>query len=153
MMTTQTFAFAAAMFAVAASPALAFQADLRAGLGSSVADVKTAYQTPLDPTPSPSMKTSALHLKTKGVQYFFDEAGKTYSVRIEEPFKGKIAGVSIGDTEQHVSKVLGAPLATKSLATVDIAGERTLRFYLDDAVTGSFVLDRDGRIVRIFVSR
>lgn len=143
----------AVALAVAANPAFAFESDLRAPLDSNAAEVKKAYQTPLNPTPSETGETSSLHLKTKGVQYFFDEGGRTYSIRIEEPFKGKVAGVAIGEGEEQVVKALGAPLATKSLATVDIAGERTLRFYLDDTTTGSFVLDRDGRILRIFVSR
>ncbi|MBB4041630.1 hypothetical protein GGR34_003308 [Microvirga flocculans] len=141
----------AALIAVSATPTLAFTSDLRAPVGSKIEEVRAAYETPLKPTMSES--GSALWLKTKGVQYFFDDKGVAKTVRVEEPFKGKIAGIGLGDNKEQVVKALGAPLATKSLAAVDIAGERTLRFYLDDEVTGAFVLDRDGKVVRMFVSR
>ncbi len=143
----------AALAMAATTPALSLESDLRAGLGASVAAVKAAYGTPLDPTPDQSTGARVLNLKTKGVHYFFDDSGKVYSVRVEEPFAGKVAGVAIGDGERQVVEALGAPVATKNLAALDIGGKRTLRFPIDDAVTQTVVLDRDGRVVRMFVTR
>jgi hypothetical protein len=108
-------------------------------LGDTYEAVKEAYQTPLEPEPNESSAirgSTNLHLKTKGVWFFFDRTGKIYTIRLDAPFPGKVGGVNIGDSVSKMMKVLGKP--AKSPAPINNMFPRSYIYYLDDVTTARF---------------
>jgi hypothetical protein len=55
-------------------------------------------------------ETTVVEDLAKGVTAFIDERGIVESVLIRAPFQDDVKGIHIGDTENLVRKILGAPI-------------------------------------------
>ena len=58
---------------------------------------------------SPAGATFQYHLERYGIWVFFDEHLTVRSLRFDAPFRGRIAGVAIGDDAEQVRRANGAP--------------------------------------------
>ena len=108
-------------------------------LGDTYDNVKEAYQTTLEPETlerSAIPGSTSLRLKTKGVWFFFDRSGKIYTIRLDAPFAGKVAGIKIGDTTARMMKVLGKP--AKTPVPITNMMPRSFIYYPDDTTTVQF---------------
>ncbi|MDB5775211.1 MAG: hypothetical protein JWP38_1344 [Herbaspirillum sp.] len=86
--------------------------DVPVKLGDTIEQIRTAYQTAIEPEPAniPGRPTAkSLRISSKGTWFFFDETGKIYTIRLDTPFQGRVAGVKIGDSSETVLKSLGNP--------------------------------------------
>lgn len=86
--------------------------DVPVKLGDTIEQVRTAYQTAAEPEPTnipgrPGAKS--LRMPSKGTWFFFDQTGKIYTIRLDAPFHGRVAGIKIGDSSEMVLKSLGNP--------------------------------------------
>jgi tetratricopeptide (TPR) repeat protein len=99
--------------AITATPTLVVgNYDVPVKLGDTIAQVRTAYQTAAEPGPvnipgRPGAKS--LLIPNKGTCFFFDQTGNIYTIRLDAPFQGRVAGVKIGDSSEIVLKSLGNP--------------------------------------------
>src|SRR6516162_6144456 len=68
-------------------------------VGDSVQAVQKALETDASPSPTSSSTTrneTALGIPTRGVSVFFNESGIAIVIRLDSPFRGSIAGATIG---------------------------------------------------------
>lgn len=120
-------------------------------LGDSVEAVRAALGTTLEPDPAKSALPSGakqLRLKTKGIWVFFDSNDRTYTIRLDAPFAGNVAGVKIGDPRAFLVKSLGEPPKVVKLPG---KGPAPYLYYLDDTTTVRFDFDQDDKISSIYI--
>jgi hypothetical protein len=120
-------------------------------VGDTYDRVKAAYDTSLAPEPVRSINDgeTGVHLKTRGVWFFFAKDGKIDTIRLDAPFHGAVSGVRIGDTSAKMREVLGEPVKTlKPPVTAEHAG---YIYYIDDRTTARFDVDDDNKIETVFL--
>jgi len=122
-------------------------------LGDTYDQVKEAYHTPLEAEPVegvPALRGATnLHLKTKGVWFFFDRSERIITIWLHAPFPGTVAGVKIGDTVSKMIKVLGKPI--KTTVPVNDTQPRIYAYYLDDVTTALFETVGDSDVIEMIL--
>jgi hypothetical protein len=125
-------------------------------LGDSIDEVKAALGTTLEPEDSKSAaqpKTKALRLRTKGIWVFFDQTGRTYTIRLDAPFAGNVAGVQIGEPRAALVAKLGKPAKIIKKQPQFSKRLEVYLYYIDNLTSVRFHFDRDDEIETIFVSK
>lgn len=108
-----------------ASPAFSTPEELgglKFKLGDDVNTVKSALQTDLNPEPmdknpalpspafDPNKGKTILHLRSKGIWVFFNQAGKAETIRLDAPFANAVMGIKLGDNVEKITSTLGKPI-------------------------------------------
>jgi hypothetical protein len=118
-------------------------------IGDTVATVKQALKTDVEPQPynaGEHKKGMLLRQLTKGMRFFFDEAGKVDTIRLEEPFAAAMGGIQLGDTLQKLTEVRGKPVRHWEY------GEDEAYLYpLDDDTYVRYDVNKSGEIVTMFL--
>jgi Protein of unknown function (DUF2845) len=83
--------------------------------GDTLSKVKEFYHVNYDPQESgprvPGGTYYAYHFPKYGVYVFFDNFLQVQTLRFDQPFSGKIGGVSVGDPKEQVVKLKGEPVS------------------------------------------
>ena len=91
-------------------------------VGDSVEAVQKALATDAAPSPTSSSTTrneTALGIPARGVRVFFNESGTAIVIRLDSPFRGSIAGATIGASRDQLRDRLGEPFKTMKLGPLD----------------------------------
>lgn len=123
-------------------------------LGDSIEKVKAALGTAIEPEESKSAtqrNTKALRLSAQGIWVFFDQEGRAYTIRLDAPFAGNIAGVQIGDTRALLEEKLGKPAKVMKSTGNDLNQSESYIYYIDGLTAVRFDFDQDGGIEKIFI--
>jgi hypothetical protein len=88
-------------------------------------------------TPCPKKQ---LRLEDRGLWFFFDAQGKIYTIRLDEPWPGRISGIKIGDSKATVERQLGTPNGR------DGPQEGTGPYYYN----GNYIYRRAGKFIAVF---
>jgi len=84
-------------------------AGLGVTIGDTIARVKKVFSIDREPEPYQSIKPKLLlREKTKGIWFFFVD-GKLETIRLDEPFSGRIGGIGLRDTLAKLTQTLGKP--------------------------------------------
>ena len=120
-------------------------------IGDTYDRVKQAYDTSLTPEPVRSIHDgeTGVHLKTRGVWFFFAKDGRIDTIRLDAPFQGAVNGVRIGDTTARLRDVLGEPV--KTLKPPITPEHEAYVYYIDDQTTARFDVDDDNKIETVFL--
>ena len=128
-------------------------------LGDSVDMVKQALGTDMNPEldeetgilPATLLRprTSSIQLKTKGIRVFFNADKKAKTIRFDVPFKGRIAGIRIGETKEKLVEILGEPVKKIKFGTK----ENNYIYYPDDVTTLNFLFSAENTVETIFVAK
>ena len=121
-------------------------------LGDSIAQMQSAYQTPIEAEPYESATNKGgfvLRLRTKGVWVFFNKYGKAYTIRLDPPFKGNVAGVKVGDTVLAMKKQLGEPVKKPTKFGLN----DSYLYYPDDTYSASYATNEAGEVETIFLTK
>lgn len=125
--------------------------------GDSIENVKAALDTDIEPeayNDSASRgKNKQLRLKTKGIWVFFDQSGRAYTIRLDAPFTGNVAGVEIGKSRAFLEEKLGKP--TKIIERIPTLNNRSKPYLynIDDNTKARFNFGDDDEIIYIFITK
>lgn len=118
-------------------------------LGNTVQQVQAAYSTTAQPVSAnirEKPETTFIRVLETGTWFFFDHFGKIETIRVEAPFTGHVAGVTLGTSESGVINTLGQP--TRKFTT----GTTTAMVYaVDGSYHASLRFDIQGRLTTIFL--
>ena len=126
--------------------------DVPVKLGDTMASVKAAYQTAAEPETANipgKLPAKFLQIPDKGTWLFFDESGKIYTIRLERPFSGQVAGVKIGDSADSVLHTLGSPQKREPTPGLPDA----LVYQPDSKFSANIRFNRTGAVEAIYLSR
>lgn len=121
-------------------------------LGDSPAQMQSAFQTQIEAEPYESALAKGgyvLRLRTRGVWTFFNKEGKAYTIRLDAPFKGSVAGVKVGDTVLTLKKLLGEPVKKPW----KWGTSESYLYYPDDTYTARFDVNDAGEVETIFINK
>lgn len=121
-------------------------------LGDTIEQVKTAYQTTTEPEQAniPGKPgVTALRLSAAGTWFFFDPTGKVYTIRLETPFQGRVAGVSLGESTQLIQSKLGSP--SKAIARAGFPNSWV--YQVDGGAIANMQFNSAGSLERVFLTR
>jgi len=91
-------------------------------VGDSVQAVQQALETDAAPSPTSSStmrNETALGVPARGVRVFFNQSGTAIVIRLDSPFRGSIAGATIGASRDQLRDRLGEPFKTMKLGPLD----------------------------------
>ena len=81
------------------------------GIGDPIAKVKEYYHISYNiiKCSAGDYATGCYYFQEYGVWYFFDKAYNVHTIRFNDPFKGEIDGIAIGNSAQEVRELKGEP--------------------------------------------
>ena len=125
--------------------------------GDTIENVKAALDTDIEPEAYDDSalqgKNKQLRLKTKGIWVFFDQSGRAYTIRLDEPFAGNVAGVEIGKSRAFLVEKLGKP--TKIIERMPTLNNRSkpYSYHIGDNTKARFNFGDDDEIINIFITK
>jgi hypothetical protein len=124
--------------------------ELPIRIGDPDSKVREIYKPSSGPDYNSDISSYYYHFPELGLWFFYDKNMRVRTIRIESPFKGAVDGIRIGDTEETVRSLKGAPART----TDGLQDNSTALIY-DRSSVGTFIrFDVDnstGRVVIIFL--
>ena len=86
-------------------------ADLPVSFGDTYDEIKAAYPSAPEPDHANPQghRIVSVHMKELGIWFFFDERERINLVRLDEPWKGSVLGVTMGSSKDAVRLKMGEP--------------------------------------------
>lgn len=125
-------------------------------IDDSVEAVRSALKTdqlPVDMQSAVQKGASVLKLMDQGIWVFFDRQGRTYLIRLEQPFAGRVGGAKIGSTRGQLIETLGEPMRVLGGMATQPGQADPHVYRVGNQMSARFDFDREDQVARIFISK